>query len=67
MTRVAESPLGGRSRRCARPAGLCWNWRRASSTHSGHWCPTGAGTMHAVQIGRPQRVQWTRVASVGCR
>ena len=43
------------------------NSRRASSTHSGHWCPTGAGIMHSGQIGRPHRVQWTPVSTFGCR
>jgi hypothetical protein len=36
-------------------------------THSGHWNPTEAGTMHSGQIGRPQRVQEMPVARSGCR
>jgi hypothetical protein len=38
-----------------------------SATHVGQWCPTGAGFMQSGQIGRPQRVQWTRVGRSGCR
>ncbi len=40
---------------------------RASATHVGHWCPTGAAIMHSVQIARPHRVQCTPVATSGCR
>jgi hypothetical protein len=36
-------------------------------THSGHWKPTDAGTMHSGQIGRPQRVQEMPVGRSGCR
>ena len=43
------------------------NSRRASLTHSGHWCPTGAGIMHSGQIGRPHRVQCTPVSTFGWR
>ena len=41
--------------------------RRASATHVGHWWPTGAAIMHSGQIGRPQRVQCTPVATSGWR
>ena len=43
------------------------NSRRASSTQSGHWCPTGAGIMHSGQIGLPHRVQCTPVSTFGWR
>jgi hypothetical protein len=41
--------------------------RRPCATHSGHWKPTEAPTMHAGQIGRSQRVQRTPVSRPGCR
>jgi hypothetical protein len=40
---------------------------RPSVTHSGHWNPTDAGTMHSGQIGRSQRVHRTPVSRPGCR
>ena len=52
--------------RSGRPGPLR-NSRRASSTHSGHWNPTGAGIMQSGQIGRSHRVQCTRVGTLGCR
>ena len=61
----------GRDSRTAAPrARLASGWRAsrlASATQVGQWCPTGAGCMHAGQIGRPHRVQWTRVSSLGWR
>ena len=50
-----------------RRPGPAANSLRASPTQVGHWWPTGAGTMHSVQIGRPQRVQCTPVTRSGWR
>ena len=36
-----------------RRPGPCRYSLRASATHVGHWCPTGAAIMHSVQIGAP--------------
>jgi hypothetical protein len=36
-------------------------------THSGHWKPTGAGTMQSVQIDRSQRAQRKYVSRSACR
>lgn len=38
-----------------------------SRTHSGHWKPTEALTMHSGQMGRSQRVQRMPVSRSGCR
>ena len=38
-----------------------------SRTHSGHWNPTEAGTMHSGQIGLSHRVQKMPVGRSGCR
>ena len=62
-SRVAEMPAMDRARR----PGPSRNARFASATHSGQWWPTGAGIMHAGQIGLLHREQWIRVSSPGWR
>ncbi|RPK62141.1 hypothetical protein EES43_14095 [Streptomyces sp. ADI96-02] len=44
-----------------------WPVPEPSRTHSGHWNPTEALTMHSVQIGRSQRVHLIPVSRSGCR
>ena len=53
----------------APPAGVvaCRVRAAAPATHSGHWNPTGAATMHSGQIGRLHRVQRIPVSRSGCR
>ena len=63
---VEKTFVGLRPPRSGRP-GPCRNSRRAVSTHSGHWNPTGAGIMQSGKIGRPHRVQCTRVCTFGWR
>ena len=60
---ITDMPATVRARRRA----PIRNSRRASSTHSGHWWPTGAGIMHSGQIGRAHREHRTRVSWSGCR
>jgi hypothetical protein len=66
-TRITWVTEAVRARRRTVSAGLRRKSRRAWPTHSGHWWPTDAGIMHSGQIGRPHRVQWTRVSTLGCR
>ena len=50
-----------------RAAAGAWPVPEPSRTHSGHWKPTEALTMHSGQIGRSQRVQRMPVSRSGCR